>query len=169
MATRLKATTVNDLSSKASAQLTVAAKDATIRIIYGRQQVWGQVYAVGFDAGALVVGVKWCMGGVWGIRRGQALYIDDEPPVAGVTYALPRHYVTDRVAGDASGAAGYADTLIYTTPTGINSDRSHGHPHSDVGDVRAAEAIPRDHQGAQVLRCANRAVGLHRIARVAAQ
>lgn len=119
MATRLKATTVNDLSSKASAQLTVAAKDATIRIIYGRQQVWGQVYAVGFDAGALVVGVKWCMGGVWGIEEVEALYIDDALPVAGVTYTHYLGTATQTVSTVMQAALpGYSDTLVYTTPTG---------------------------------------------------
>ena len=119
MATRLKATTVNDLSSKGSVQLTVAAKDETIRIIYGRQQVWGKIYTHGFDAGAYVVGVKWCMGGVWGIEEVEALYIDDEPPVAGVTYT---HYLgtTSQTVSPVMQAAlpGYTDTLIYTTPMG---------------------------------------------------
>lgn len=113
---RMPASTVNELSSGGSTKLTVSAAGEPIRLAYGWVPVWGRIYAVGFHSGALVYGIKWCMGEIDAIVD---VIIDDAAPAAGVTM---EHYLgtTTQIVSPTLQAAlaGYTDDLIYTTPTG---------------------------------------------------
>lgn len=59
-------------------RLTTAAEGSVVPHVYGRDQIAGKVYAVGYDSYYWYIGVSWCIGGTLGIAAIEHVFNGEE-------------------------------------------------------------------------------------------
>lgn len=110
------ADTLNGQRTANETQETVAAAGSVIPVIYGEQWVGGRIFACDYTSGTWTVGALFCLGE---IDSFVTLHLDGAAPVSGV---LVDYYTgtTSQTANAklAAAIAGYADTLVVSSPNG---------------------------------------------------
>ena len=108
--------TVNGQSDLKTIRATVVAGDKPIPVVYGKQQVGGQVFAATFAGGFWYVGALLCVGEIEAVDQ---VYLNEAAPVSGVTvntYTGTTSQTADALLSAA--ISGYSDTLVMSHPAG---------------------------------------------------